>query len=162
MSAGPDFDAAVISASPLGLSEALLLAREGKRVVVCDRRDAIGGAWRVEDTVGYRDVEVGCRIFIPDARVPAALRQLWNVSWQTCCHRRAPSLLWAAATFAVVDAVRGTPCVRPQGTLSLTTHQGGDQRSSLTAMAISSAVMEFEAKCPVAIESQRIHALAAD
>jgi len=74
-----DFDTAIISASPLGLTEALLLAAEGKRVVVCDQRAAIGGAWRVESAFGYTNLEVGCHIFIPSDVVPVVIRRLWGV-----------------------------------------------------------------------------------
>ncbi|HYE86582.1 MAG TPA: FAD-dependent oxidoreductase [Vicinamibacterales bacterium] len=74
-----EYDAAIVSASPLGLSEALMLTREGRRVVVCDRRAHIGGAWRTETALGYRDVEVGCHIFIPGIRVGIALQTLWGV-----------------------------------------------------------------------------------
>jgi len=57
-----------------------MLAHEGKRVVVCDRRPAIGGAWRCETVLGYVDVEVGCHIFPPGVGVALALQALWHVS----------------------------------------------------------------------------------
>lgn len=57
----------------------MILARQGKRVVVCDRSPRLGGAWRVETALGYRNLEVGCHIFIPDRRVPIGLRALWEL-----------------------------------------------------------------------------------
>ncbi len=74
------FDTILISASPLALTEALLLARSGQRVLVVDRRPTIGGAWRSADVLGYTNVEVGCHLFIEHPAVPIMAAQVWGLA----------------------------------------------------------------------------------
>jgi 1-hydroxy-2-isopentenylcarotenoid 3,4-desaturase len=71
----PDFDVIVIGAGCGGLTAGALLAAPGRRVVVIDQKDALGGCASSFDRDGYR-FDVGASIFEviePLARTFAAL-----------------------------------------------------------------------------------------
>lgn len=53
------FDSIIVGTSPVGLIEALHLAREGRRVLVVDNSDRAGGAWSTIDLGPFRRVEMG-------------------------------------------------------------------------------------------------------
>lgn len=58
------FDAIIVGASPTSLFEALALEHEGKRVLVVEAKDRLGGAWTTLTLPGIGDVECGTHYLI--------------------------------------------------------------------------------------------------
>jgi len=54
------FDAIVVGTSPLLLIEAVVLARQGQRVAVVEKRDRVGGAWYTMPLWEFDRVQPGC------------------------------------------------------------------------------------------------------
>ncbi|MDT4969867.1 MAG: hypothetical protein QOG22_10 [Pseudonocardiales bacterium] len=76
MSAADGFDAVVVGAGPNGLAAALTLARRGRRVLVVEAADRVGGALRSEQLTlpGFQH-DVGATV-LPLALASAAFREL--------------------------------------------------------------------------------------
>jgi len=76
VSASDGFDAVVVGAGPNGLVAALTLARQGRRVLVVEAADRVGGALRTEELTlpGFRH-DVGATV-LPLALASPALREL--------------------------------------------------------------------------------------
>ena len=54
------FDVVLVSTSPMCMIAALAERAAGKRVVVVDAADSVGGTWKVTELLGYSNVELGC------------------------------------------------------------------------------------------------------
>jgi phytoene dehydrogenase-like protein len=57
-----DYDTVCIGSSPLCLLEAMHQARAGRRTLVAEETDKLGGAWRDTSVMGLRGAEVGPHI----------------------------------------------------------------------------------------------------
>ena len=68
------YDHAFAGAGPLHVLHAHFLARSGKKVLLIDNGDGIGGAWRVLDESVFQGIEIGCHIWDVDKKVFAFFR----------------------------------------------------------------------------------------
>src|SRR5215471_13941463 len=64
-----DYDAVIVSTSPVCLMTAVALRTQGKRVLLVDQSPVVGGAWITTDLAGFENVEVGCHLIDPDPAV---------------------------------------------------------------------------------------------
>jgi len=64
-----DYDAIIVSTSPVCLMTAVALRTQGKRVLLVDQSPVVGGAWITTDLAGFENVEVGCHLIDPDPAV---------------------------------------------------------------------------------------------
>ena len=70
------YDAVIVSTSPVCLMTALALRAQGKRVLLVDQSPIIGGAWITTDIGGFSNVEVGCHLIDPDPAVYGFMKGL--------------------------------------------------------------------------------------
>ena len=63
------YDALIIGSSPLMLLEAFYLTVSGKKVLIVEKRDNLGGAWSLLDFFEHKSVESGCHIWYRDKKV---------------------------------------------------------------------------------------------
>ena len=70
------YDSVIVGASPTSLFEAMALEREGKRVLVIEGRDRLGGAWTTLDLPGIGTVECGTHYLIDLPGVYAFISQI--------------------------------------------------------------------------------------
>ncbi len=54
------FDAVVVGSSPVCYVTALAEEAEGKRVLMVDAAESVGGTWKTIDMLGFSNVELGC------------------------------------------------------------------------------------------------------
>lgn len=57
------YDVVGVGTSPLVLMRAIAHARQGRRVLLCDRQEVVGGAWAVANVLGFENVETGVHLF---------------------------------------------------------------------------------------------------
>ena len=55
-----DYDSVIIGTSPMCMVAALVERAQGKRVLMVDGADSVGGTWKVTELLGYSNVELGC------------------------------------------------------------------------------------------------------
>ena len=70
------YDAVIVSTSPVCLMTALALRAQGKRVLLVDQSAIVGGAWITTDLGGFSNVEVGCHLIDPDPAVYGFMKGL--------------------------------------------------------------------------------------
>jgi len=63
-----DYDIIILGSSPPLLVLALRLARVGKRVLVLEKEDYLGGSWKIIDIDEFKNVDAHCHIFVQDFR----------------------------------------------------------------------------------------------
>lgn len=56
----PHYDAVVVGTSPVCYVAALAEEAEGKRVLMVDAAESVGGTWKTIDLLGFTNVELGC------------------------------------------------------------------------------------------------------
>ena len=59
---------AILGSSLISVIEAITQAKLGNKVSIIDKSEKIGGAWKLENSLNYKDVEVGCHILIPTGK----------------------------------------------------------------------------------------------
>lgn len=59
---------AILGSSLISVIEAITQSRLGHKVTIIDKNDDIGGAWKLENSLGYKNIEVGCHILIPTGK----------------------------------------------------------------------------------------------
>jgi len=57
------YDTIVIGSGPISILEAIHLKIQGKKVIIIDERDEIGGAWGTIKYEGFPELEIGCHIW---------------------------------------------------------------------------------------------------
>jgi hypothetical protein len=62
-----NYDQIIVGSSPLSLVFAAQQARAGLRIAVYEQNSRIGGAWAVDNALGYKDVETSPHVFLPAA-----------------------------------------------------------------------------------------------
>lgn len=58
-----DYDVAITGSGPISLFEAIYQAKSGKRVVIIEERDQLGGAWMSREYETGHRYEIGCHIW---------------------------------------------------------------------------------------------------
>jgi hypothetical protein len=69
-----DFDVAIVGSSPISLLEAVYQLDCGKRVLILEKNERCGGAWKSIDICGIADADLGCHSIGNDARISSFLR----------------------------------------------------------------------------------------
>ena len=73
-------DTVLIGSGPINLLEALVLSRAGKKCLVVETRNQLGGAWGAVSYPGLPPIESACHIWEADPRIYEFIKQLLNVT----------------------------------------------------------------------------------
>ncbi len=76
------YDCILIGSGPIHLLEALYLSKQGKRVLVVEEKEQIGGAWATVTHQGLPPLEIGCHIWDIDKKAYAFLRDHLHLNLQ--------------------------------------------------------------------------------
>jgi len=60
------YDLVIIGTSPMSIIEGIYQSKEGRKVLLVDRNDYIGGAWRSIEWNGFKNVDTATHIIDPD------------------------------------------------------------------------------------------------
>ena len=70
------FDSIIIGSSPVAITESIHLAATGKRVLVIEKNNRLGGAWSSFDLGSYKNIEYGPHTIKPRPGLYKLLRAL--------------------------------------------------------------------------------------
>lgn len=69
-----DFDVVIVGSSPISLLEAVYQLDCGKRVLILEKNERCGGAWKSIDICGIANADLGCHSIGSDTRISSFLK----------------------------------------------------------------------------------------
>ncbi len=69
-----DFDVVIVGSSPIPLIEAVYQLECGKKVLILEKNERCGGAWKSIDICGIANADLGCHTIGNDARISSFLK----------------------------------------------------------------------------------------
>ena len=79
-----DYDFLCIGTSSLMALEAIFLARNGAKVIMIDKDEAFGGAWKTIEMAGIKDVENAIHYFLPNKKAIEFMRNKMKWPVEKC------------------------------------------------------------------------------
>lgn len=75
------YDIIFVGAGIINLLEASYQKKIGKKILILEKHDDVGGAWRTLNIFGFKDVENAIHYFLPDERAPKFMTEClkWNI-----------------------------------------------------------------------------------
>ena len=78
------YDSLIIGSSPLMLLEAIYLTISGKKVIIVEKNNYLGGAWYLLNFFEHKSIESGCHIWYRDKKVYNFLKNEFRINMESC------------------------------------------------------------------------------